>query len=163
MPEQAGLGVHVTTDLGGQVRCGPDVEWIEGINDDVDPRRADVFYDAVRKYYPALKDGALEPGYAGIRPKIVPRGTQAADFVIQGPAQHGIEGAGQPVRDRVAGHHQLAGVGRRGRPGARRGAAPRGVGVEQGPADHGSESNGSSRGTPRPSKSRTLRVTSVRP
>ena len=78
VPAQAGLGVHVTIDLGGQVRCGPDVEWIDGIDYDVDPRRAEVFYDAVRRYYPALRDGALEPGYAGIRPKIVPRGAQAA-------------------------------------------------------------------------------------
>ena len=92
VPEQAGLGVHVTIDLGGQVRFGPDVEWIDGINYDVDPRRADVFSDAVRKYYPALRDGSLAPGYAGIRPKITPKGAQAADFVVQGPAEHGVEG-----------------------------------------------------------------------
>ncbi|HET6521420.1 MAG TPA: FAD-dependent oxidoreductase, partial [Geminicoccaceae bacterium] len=92
VPEQAGLGVHVTIDLGGQVRFGPDVEWIEAIDYDVDPRRADVFYDAVRKYYPALRDGSLAPGYAGIRPKITPKGAQAADFVVQGPAEHGVEG-----------------------------------------------------------------------
>jgi L-2-hydroxyglutarate oxidase LhgO len=92
VPEEAGLGVHVTIDLGGQVRFGPDVEWLDGLDYDVDPARAEVFYDAVRKYYPGLKDGAIEPGYAGIRPKISPRGTQAADFVIQGPAQHGVAG-----------------------------------------------------------------------
>ena len=74
MPEQAGLGVHVTIDLAGQVRFGPDVEWVEQVSYDVDPARAEVFYDAVRTYYPGLKDGAIEPGYAGIRPKITPKG-----------------------------------------------------------------------------------------
>jgi L-2-hydroxyglutarate oxidase LhgO len=92
VPEEAGLGVHVTIDLGGQVRFGPDVEWLDGLDYDVDPTRAEVFYDAVRQYYPGLKDGAIEPGYAGIRPKISPKGTQAADFVVQGPAQHGVSG-----------------------------------------------------------------------
>jgi L-2-hydroxyglutarate oxidase LhgO len=92
VPEQAGLGVHVTIDLAGQVRFGPDVEWVEQVSYDVDPARAEVFYDAVRTYYPGLKDGAIEPGYAGIRPKITPKGTQAADFVIQGPAAHGVPG-----------------------------------------------------------------------
>jgi L-2-hydroxyglutarate oxidase LhgO len=92
VPEEAGLGVHVTIDLGGQVRFGPDVEWIDAPDYDVDPARAEVFYDAVRRYYPGLKDGAIQPGYAGIRPKISPRGTQAADFVIQGPAAHGVPG-----------------------------------------------------------------------
>ena len=92
VPEEAGLGVHVTIDLGGQARFGPDVEWVDALDYDVDPTRAEVFYDAVRKYYPGLKDGAIEPGYAGIRPKISPKGTQAADFVIQGPAAHGVPG-----------------------------------------------------------------------
>jgi L-2-hydroxyglutarate oxidase LhgO len=92
VPEEAGLGVHVTIDLGGQVRFGPDVEWLDSVDYDVDPARAEVFYDAVRQYYPGLKDGAIEPGYAGIRPKISPKGTQAADFVIQGPAVHGVAG-----------------------------------------------------------------------
>ncbi|MGH6903738.1 MAG: NAD(P)/FAD-dependent oxidoreductase, partial [Geminicoccaceae bacterium] len=92
VPEQAGLGVHVTIDLAGQVRFGPDVEWTEQVSYDVDPARAEVFYDAVRSYYPGLKDGAIEPGYAGIRPKITPKGTQAADFLIQGPAAHGVPG-----------------------------------------------------------------------
>jgi L-2-hydroxyglutarate oxidase LhgO len=74
------------------VRFGPDVEWLDVVDYDVDPARAEVFYGAVRKYYPGLKDGAIEPGYAGIRPKISPKGTQAADFVIQGPAVHGVAG-----------------------------------------------------------------------
>ena len=92
VPEQAGLGVHVTVDLGGQARFGPDVEWIDEINYDVDPRRADVFYEAVRKYWPGLPDGALAPGYAGIRPKLHAPGEPNADFVIQGPATHGVAG-----------------------------------------------------------------------
>ncbi len=92
VPEHAGLGVHVTLDLGGQVRFGPDVEWVHGINYDVDPRRADVFYAAIRTYWPGLKDGTLEPGYAGMRPKLAPKGSVADDFVIQGPREHGVPG-----------------------------------------------------------------------
>jgi len=92
VPEQAGLGIHVTLDLGGQVRFGPDVEWIDRIDYDVDPRRAEVFYEAIRKYYPGLKDGAIEPGYAGIRAKIGPKGAPAADFIVQGPDVHGTPG-----------------------------------------------------------------------
>jgi L-2-hydroxyglutarate oxidase LhgO len=92
VPEQAGVGVHVTIDLAGQVRFGPDVEWLGAMDYDVDPARAAVIYDAVRKSYPGLKDGAIVPGYAGIRPKISPTGTQAADFVVQGPAAHGVPG-----------------------------------------------------------------------
>jgi len=92
VPEDAGLGVHITVDLAGQARFGPDVEWIDGIDYDVDARRADVFYDAVRKYWPDLPDGALQPGYAGIRPKLGPAGTPAADFQVQGPTTHGVAG-----------------------------------------------------------------------
>ena len=77
VPVPGGLGVHLTIDLGGQARFGPDVEWIDGIDYTVDPHRADCFYAAVRRYWPALKDGALQPGYAGIRPKIVPKGAPA--------------------------------------------------------------------------------------
>jgi L-2-hydroxyglutarate oxidase LhgO len=92
VPEAAGLGVHVTIDLAGQARFGPDVEWIDSINYDVDPHRAEVFYDAVRSYWPQLPDGALQPGYAGIRPKLQAPGEAAADFVIQGPQVHGVPG-----------------------------------------------------------------------
>jgi L-2-hydroxyglutarate oxidase LhgO len=92
VPVPGGLGVHITVDLGGQAKFGPDVEWIPSIDYSVDPHRADKFYAAVRKYWPALKDGALQPGYAGIRPKIVPQGAPAQDFTIQGPAQHGVTG-----------------------------------------------------------------------
>ena len=92
VPVPGGLGVHLTIDLGGQARFGPDVEWIDSIDYAVDPRRADGFYAAVRRYWPGLKDGALQPGYSGIRPKIVPRGAPAQDFVVQGPRVHGISG-----------------------------------------------------------------------
>jgi L-2-hydroxyglutarate oxidase LhgO len=92
IPEPGGLGVHATLDLGGQCRFGPDVEWIDEINYDVDPIRGDRFYAAIRRYWPGLPDGALQPGYAGIRPKLVPAGTLDADFMIQGPETHGIPG-----------------------------------------------------------------------
>lgn len=92
VPEKAGLGVHVTVDLAGQVRFGPDVEWIEEIDYDVDPGRADAFYEAVRRYYPGLADGAIQPGYSGIRPKLQAPGEPAADFVVQGRSVHGIDG-----------------------------------------------------------------------
>ena len=92
VPEPGGLGVHVTLDLAGQARFGPDVEWIERPDYSVDPRRAERFYAAIRRYWPALADGALAPGYAGIRPKISGPKEPAADFVIQGPAEHGVPG-----------------------------------------------------------------------
>jgi L-2-hydroxyglutarate oxidase LhgO len=92
LPEPGGLGVHVTIDLGGQARFGPDVEWIEAIDYTVDPRRADGFYAAVRRYWPGLADGALAPGYAGIRPKIEKPGGSSTDFLVQGPREHGVAG-----------------------------------------------------------------------
>jgi len=91
-PEAAGLGVHLTLDLAGQARFGPDVEWIERIDYDVDPGRAEGFYGAIRSYWPGLKDGALQPAYSGIRPKLQARGQPASDFLIQGPADHGVTG-----------------------------------------------------------------------
>jgi L-2-hydroxyglutarate oxidase LhgO len=92
VPVPGGLGVHITVDLGGQAKFGPDVEWIPNIDYTVDPHRADKFYAAVRRYWPDLKDGALQPGYAGIRPKIVPQGAPGQDFTIHGPAEHGVAG-----------------------------------------------------------------------
>ena len=103
VPERAGLGVHVTVDLGGQCRFGPDTEWIDGIDYDVDPARADVFYAEVRRYWPGLPDGALAPGYAGIRPKLAPAGAPARDFVIDGPARARRAGPGRAVRHREPG------------------------------------------------------------
>ena len=92
VPEAAGLGVHLTIDLGGQARFGPDVEWIDAIDYEVDPRRADSFYAAIRTYWPGLPDGALMPGYSGIRPKLQGPREPAGDFVVQGPADHGVKG-----------------------------------------------------------------------
>jgi L-2-hydroxyglutarate oxidase LhgO len=93
VPEAAGLGVHLTIDLGGQARFGPDVQWVDNPQDlEVDPARGDAFYAEVRKYWPALPDGALLPAYAGIRPKIHGPGAPASDFMIQGPAVHGVPG-----------------------------------------------------------------------
>jgi L-2-hydroxyglutarate oxidase LhgO len=91
-PNEASLGVHVTIDLGGSCRFGPDLEWVESIDYDVDVARAEGFYDAVRRYWPDLPDGAILPGYAGIRPKTQAPGEPAQDFMIQGPADHGIPG-----------------------------------------------------------------------
>lgn len=92
LPEPAALGVHLTLDLAGRARFGPDLEWVQQPDYDVDPRRAASFYAAIRRYWPALPDGALEPGYAGIRPKLHGPETAPADFCIQGPAAHGQAG-----------------------------------------------------------------------
>ena len=92
VPEPGGLGVHVTLDMGGRCRFGPDVEWIDTLDYAVDPARAAPFYAAVRRYWPGLPDGALAPDNAGNRAKITPRGAPAADFVIQGPRDHGVAG-----------------------------------------------------------------------
>ena len=92
VPEPGGLGVHATLDLGGRVRFGPDVEWLETPNYTVDPNRAAPFYAAIRRYWPALPDGSLEPAYAGVRPKLVRRGEPAADFRIDAPERHGVAG-----------------------------------------------------------------------
>ncbi len=89
----AGLGVHLTIDLGGQAKFGPDVQWVDSPDElQVDAARGDAFYAEVRKYWPGLADGALAPGYAGIRPKIQPPGAPAGDFVIQGFGVHGVRG-----------------------------------------------------------------------
>lgn len=92
VPEEGGLGVHLTLDLDGRMRFGPDVEWIDDIEYSVDPRRADRFYDEIRKYWPELPDGALQPAYSGIRPKLSIAGEPVADFVIEGPGTHGVGG-----------------------------------------------------------------------
>lgn len=92
VPNEAGLGVHLTLDLAGQGRFGPDVEWVAAEDYAVDPRRADGFYAEIRRYWPALPEGALQPAYAGIRPKIVGPGAAAADFVFAGPRAHHVAG-----------------------------------------------------------------------
>ena len=96
-PQDAWLGVHLTLDLGGQARFGPDLEWLDvtdpaTIDYTVDPARANGFYAEVRRYWPGLPDGALEPAYSGVRPKIHGKGQPAPDFRIDGPAQHGVAG-----------------------------------------------------------------------
>ncbi|KAL6853534.1 hypothetical protein ACP4OV_019563 [Aristida adscensionis] len=103
LPEDGGLGVHVTLDLNGLVRFGPDIEWLDGEKDpmscflnrfdySVNPTRCSRFYPVIRKYFPNLKDGSLEPGYSGIRPKLSGPGQPPSDFVIQGEDIHGIPG-----------------------------------------------------------------------
>lgn len=93
VPQAAGLGVHLTLDLGGQAKFDPDVQWVDNPDDlTVDPVRGDGFYAEVRKYWPGLPDGALQAGYAGIRPKISGPGESAHDFLIQGPRDHGVPG-----------------------------------------------------------------------
>jgi L-2-hydroxyglutarate oxidase LhgO len=97
IPEAAGLGVHLTLDLAGQARFGPDVEWITPATPDeidyrVDPARADGFEGAIRAYWPGLPRGALQPAYSGVRPKLQSPGEAAHDFVLQGPDEHGIQG-----------------------------------------------------------------------
>jgi L-2-hydroxyglutarate oxidase LhgO len=92
VPVKGGLGVHLTFDMGGQARFGPDVEWVSRLDYGVDPRRAESFYASVRRYYPDLKNGTLQQAYSGIRPKIVPPEIGSQDFMIQGRETHGIPG-----------------------------------------------------------------------
>ena len=93
VPEAAGLGVHLTLDMGGQARFGPDVQWVTNAGDlEVDPARGDAFYAEIRKYWPGLPAGALQAAYAGMRPKISGPGEPSADFVIQTGADHGVPG-----------------------------------------------------------------------
>jgi L-2-hydroxyglutarate oxidase LhgO len=96
-PVDGGLGVHVTLDLQGRMRFGPDVEWLDTsdpahVDYQVDLRRADSFYGAIRRYWPGLADGAITPDYAGCRPKLTGPGEPPADFRIDGPLLHGHEG-----------------------------------------------------------------------
>jgi L-2-hydroxyglutarate oxidase LhgO len=96
-PTDAWLGVHLTLDLGGQAKFGPDLEWLDVAGPDeidyrVDPRRADGFYERVRHYWPGLADGALQPSYSGVRPKIHGPRESAPDFRIDGPVLHGVPG-----------------------------------------------------------------------
>jgi len=87
-----GLGTHVTLDLAGRMRFGPDVEWIDEENYNVNPERAKSFYASIRRYWPGLPDNSLQPDYAGVRPKLTGPGEPAADFMIEDPAHHGLPG-----------------------------------------------------------------------
>jgi L-2-hydroxyglutarate oxidase LhgO len=92
VPVDGGIGIHVTLDLAGRMRFGPDVEWIEREDYSVDPARADAFYARIRSYWPEMPDASLVPDYCGIRPKLTGPGQPAADFVIDGPPHHGLPG-----------------------------------------------------------------------
>jgi L-2-hydroxyglutarate oxidase LhgO len=92
MPNNAGLGIHATLDLDGTVRFGPDVQWVESPDYSVDPERAESFYAAIREYWPDIPLQSLQPAYAGVRPKLVGPDAPAADFEIEGPAQHAVAG-----------------------------------------------------------------------
>jgi L-2-hydroxyglutarate oxidase LhgO len=92
VPHPGGLGTHLTLDLAGQARFGPDVEWVDRVDYTVDPARSALFYAAIRRYWPGLPDDALHPAYSGIRPKIVPPEVAVQDFLVQGPADHGVPG-----------------------------------------------------------------------
>ena len=92
IPEPGGLGIHATMDLGGQVRFGPDVHWVDRVDYSVDEGLAERFYTAIRHYWPALPDGALQPAYAGVRPKLSGPGEPPADFLIQAPEHCGVPG-----------------------------------------------------------------------
>ena len=92
VPEPGGLGTHLTLDLAGQARFGPDVEWIDSVDYTVDPARRATFVAAAQRIWPGLDPDRLQPGYAGVRPKLSGPGEPAADFMISGPADHGCEG-----------------------------------------------------------------------
>jgi len=92
VPVPGGLGTHVTLDLAGRARFGPDVSWVDSVDYAFDESRAESFYRSIRRYYPGLADGALSPGYTGVRPKLSGPGEPAADFLVQGPAEHGVPG-----------------------------------------------------------------------
>lgn len=92
LPVSGGLGIHVTLDMAGKARFGPDVSWVDEVEYSFDETRAKDFYDAIRRYYPSLRDGDLQPGYTGIRPKLEPAGSPEQDFMIQGPREHTVPG-----------------------------------------------------------------------
>jgi len=113
LPSDGGLGVHLTLDLAGAARFGPDVEWIDRVDFNVDAARAEMFYPSIRTYWPHLPDGALRPAYAGIRPKLSGPAEPARDFVIDGPDRHGLPGLIQLFGFESPGLTSSLAVGRR--------------------------------------------------
>ncbi|OUR77492.1 FAD-dependent oxidoreductase, partial [Alphaproteobacteria bacterium 46_93_T64] len=92
VPNTASLGIHVTLDMAKQIRFGPDQEWVDDINYDIDAQRGAAFYSAIRKFYPNLPDNSLIPAYSGIRPKLQSPAGPAMDFIISGPREHNVPG-----------------------------------------------------------------------
>jgi len=92
VPEAGGLGIHLTLDLAGRARFGPDVEWCETLAYDVDANRRSAFAQSIRSYWPDVEESLLTPDFAGVRPKLAPRGQAAHDFVVEGPGDHGLPG-----------------------------------------------------------------------
>jgi len=92
LPDGVGLGVHSSQDLSGQLRFGPDVQWVDEINYDPDPERRELFYETIRSYWPGIQKDRLQPDFCGIRPKITGPNEEAADFQILGPQEHQIPG-----------------------------------------------------------------------
>jgi L-2-hydroxyglutarate oxidase LhgO len=92
VPQPGGLGIHLTLDLAGQARFGPDVVWVDRVDYRFEDGRRRAFVDAIRQYFPKLEAESIEPDYTGIRPKLGPAGNPAQDFVVQGPETHGVRG-----------------------------------------------------------------------
>jgi L-2-hydroxyglutarate oxidase LhgO len=92
VPVPGGLGTHLTLDLAGQARFGPDVQWTDRVEYSFDESRVSGFYQAIRRYYPGLPAGSLSAGFTGVRAKTVPAGAAPSDFLVQGPAEHGVPG-----------------------------------------------------------------------
>jgi len=90
LPNHSGLGIHLTLDMGGQARFGPDTEWLPHLDYDVDEQRKPAFVQAIQQYWPALQPDRLSASYSGIRPKITEAGQPPADFIIAGPETHGL-------------------------------------------------------------------------